>query len=103
MYLKLLCHFTGIVTPVRHQKSCGSCAAFATGGAMETCLMKGGASLTDLDISEQQLVDCAYGSDGANGCDGAYISSYPKFIEGMHQFQICRFFHHKLVNVFRQF
>ena len=77
-------HFSGIVTPVRDQKSCGSCAAFASGGAMETCLMKGGASLTDLDISEQQLLDCAYDGHAADGCDGAFISAYPKFIEGMY-------------------
>ena len=33
-------------------------------------------------IAEQQLLDCAFHLSGANGCDGATISVYPKFIKG---------------------
>jgi len=74
----------GWVTPARAQQSCGSCAAFATGGAMEICLARAKAptAITGLDISEQQLVDCAYDGNGANGCHGAWLSAYPKFIAG---------------------
>jgi len=74
----------GWVTPARSQASCGSCAAFATGGAMEICLARAKAptAITGLDISEQQLVDCAYDGNGANGCNGAWLSAYPKWIAG---------------------
>jgi len=72
----------GLVTDARSQGSCGSCAAFMTGGAMEICLAKAGASLTDLNVSEQQLVDCAYDGSTALGCDGAYPSAYPNYIAG---------------------
>ena len=75
--------FLGYVTPVKSQGSCGSCAAFATVGAIEVCLKKAGSivPLTDLDSSEQQLVDCAYGFQGANGCLGAQMHSYPNFVK----------------------
>ena len=71
------------MTPVKSQGSCGSCAAFATVGAIEVCLKKAGSivPLTDLDSSEQQLVDCAYGFQGANGCLGAQMHSYPNFVK----------------------
>ena len=74
----------GWVTPARSQASCGSCAAFATGGAMEICLAKAKnpTKITGLDISEQQLVDCAYDGNGANGCQGAWLSAYPKWVAG---------------------
>jgi len=72
----------GVVTDVRDQGSCGSCAAFATGGVMEICLAKAGASLTDLNISEQQLIDCAYDGDSAAGCNGASPSVYGQYIAG---------------------
>ena len=79
-----LSYYIGWVTPARAQQSCGSCAAFATGGAMEICLARAKAptAITGLDISEQQLVDCAYDGNGANGCHGAWLSAYPKFIAG---------------------
>ena len=75
--------FLGYVTPVKSQGSCGSCAAFATVGAIEVCLKKAGSivPLADLDSSEQQLVDCAYGFQGANGCLGAQMHSYPNFVK----------------------
>ena len=72
----------GIVTEVKNQGSCGSCAAFATTAAVEICLAKAGAELTNLDIAEQQLVDCAYDGDHACGCNGATMAVYPEFIAG---------------------
>ncbi len=33
--------------------SCGSCAAFAATGAHETCMLKAGARMNGLDLSEQ--------------------------------------------------
>merc|ERR1719410_122731 len=63
----------GLVTPVKSQGNCGSCAAFATMALVETCFAKniGGASKTG-DYSEQHFVDCGYGYNGMiNGCNGA--------------------------------
>merc|ERR1712002_704775 len=70
----------GLVTPARSQEQCGSCAAFATGAVIETALLKAGAKMKGMDISEQYLVDCAYDGRGCNGCNGAWPSAYPKWI-----------------------
>ena len=52
---------SGHVTEVKNQGSCGSCVAFAANGMHETSMLLAGASMTNLDLSEQYLVDCAYG------------------------------------------
>jgi len=70
----------GMVTPVKNQGACGSCAAFAAHGQHETAMVMAGALLSGLDLSEQYLVDCAYGLDGANGCKGAQPHIYSKFM-----------------------
>ena len=62
------------VSPVKHQGKCNSSVAFATVGAIETCLSKVTGILDDL--SEQQLIDCGFGHRGANGCKGASLDSY---------------------------
>nr|AKO90287.1 cathepsin-like protein 1 [Tigriopus japonicus] len=68
-------------TPVKNQQQCGSCAAFATVAAVETCMLKSGANLQGLDLSEQSLLDCAYNpSNYANGCHGASIGAYSTFL-----------------------
>jgi len=69
-------------TTVRNQGQCGSCAAFSAAGLFETTMLKAGASVssTDFDLSEQYLLDCAYGSNDANGCNGAGLDSYPDYM-----------------------
>jgi hypothetical protein len=62
---------TGTITVPKNQMSCGSCAAFAATSVHETCLIKAGVSSRGMDLSEQQLVDCAYDGNGRNGCSGA--------------------------------
>merc|ERR1712018_849885 len=68
----------GLVSEVKDQKQCGSCVAFANMAAIETCFKK--ATGVFGDYSEQQLVDCGYQKNGANGCNGAYTYSYIKTI-----------------------
>merc|ERR1712168_331060 len=69
----------GFVSPVKNQHSCGSCAAFASTAAIETCFKKKVGVFGD--YSEQQLVDCAYHQHGANGCDGAAPHIYIKWAD----------------------
>merc|ERR1711973_269230 len=67
----------GLVSPVKNQLQCGSCVSFATIATVETCFKK----LTNVfgDYSEQQLVDCGYRQNGANGCNGAPPHAYAKW------------------------
>ena len=70
----------GIVTEVKDQGSCGSCAAFAATAQHETVILKQGLSgyLDDFDLSEQQLLDCGFDDENALACEGAYIFAYPR-------------------------
>lgn len=59
------------INPVRDQGQCGSCWAFSAVGAMEPrAFIKGIDTYGLLSLSEQQLVDCAGGSYGNEGCNG---------------------------------
>ena len=55
------------LTPVRNQHNCGSCVAFATVAALETCILMNGKQENThkldnevLDLSEQRLIDCGH-------------------------------------------
>lgn len=56
---------TGLLSPVKNQKSCGSCWAFSTTSALETFMRKQNYSVDRL--SEQELVDCSSENYGCNG------------------------------------
>ena len=56
---------TGLLSPVKNQKSCGSCWAFSTTSALETFMRKRNFNVTRL--SEQELVDCSSENYGCNG------------------------------------
>ena len=47
--------------------------------AIETCLKKATGGEFG-DFSEQQLVDCGYQQNGANGCNGAPSYSYIQYV-----------------------
>jgi C1A family cysteine protease len=59
------------VTSVKNQASCGSCYTFSVAGAIEAALLKN--QRRNLDLSEQQLVDCTLNRYSQNlnfGCGG---------------------------------
>ena len=68
----------GLVSPVKNQGQCGSCAAFATIAAMETCFKK--LTRNKFLLSEQVTMDCGFGYEGANACNGAPLHSYAKWV-----------------------
>ncbi len=64
------------VNPVRDQGQCGSCWAFSAVGAMESrAFIRAIDTHGLLQISEQQLVDCAGGSYGNEGCNGGEMNT----------------------------
>ena len=61
----------GVVHPVKNQAACGSCWAFAATAALESAyaIFK---DQKNLDLSEQELVDCSR-KYGNNGCSGGLM------------------------------
>ena len=68
----------GAVTPVKNQANCGSCWAFAANAAIESAyaIFK---KKKNLNISEQELVDCSR-SYGNKGCRGGLMHLAYKYI-----------------------
>ncbi|XP_060783190.1 cathepsin O isoform X2 [Neoarius graeffei] len=54
----------GAVGPVHNQKSCGGCWAFSVVAAIEAVRVKDGGKFEELSV--QQVIDCAYKSQGCN-------------------------------------
>ena len=69
----------GGVSSVKNQGPCGSCAVFAAVAVIDTCFWQVTGVLED-DLSEQHLMDCAYGYMGNSGCEGGYSQRYMKWI-----------------------
>ncbi|KAJ2938895.1 hypothetical protein O0L34_g17705 [Tuta absoluta] len=62
----------GVITPVKNQAVCGSCWAFASVATMEGAWARSYGQL--IDLSEQSLVDCAWGYN-CSGCFGGNANS----------------------------
>lgn len=68
-----------ILPPVRDQKSCGSCWAFAVIGQLEGAYAVANPSKPHLDLSEQALVDCDDSNGGCRG--GRYEPAYANLLK----------------------
>ena len=67
------------VTSVKDQGQCGSCWTFSSTGAVEGAWAIATGKL--IDLSEQELVDCAVGREyGSHGCSGGQMEGAFKFI-----------------------
>ena len=58
----------------------GSCVAYASMAAIETCFKKKTGVFGD--YSEQQMVDCGYAGKYGAGCGGAPVEAYGKIVQG---------------------
>ncbi len=67
--------FAGAALPsIKNQSSCGSCWAFAAAGCYETTFKKWYGTSRNVDMSEQDILDCGrtYGGLDAGSCSGGY-------------------------------
>jgi len=68
----------GVVTSVKDQGQCGSCWTFSATGAIESAWAIKTEQL--IDLSEQELVDCAGLRYGSNGCNGGQMNGAFRYI-----------------------
>jgi len=67
----------GAVTPIKDQGICGSCWTFGTAGSIEGAWFLSSGDL--VSVSEQQILDCAWG-EWDSGCDGGEADTAMQWI-----------------------
>jgi len=72
----------GRVSAPKEQGNCGSCSVFAAVSTIESCMHKATNNLPT-DLSEQHMMDCAYGV-GGRGCDGGMADQYNEWMYRDH-------------------
>jgi C1A family cysteine protease len=97
----------GVITSVKDQQYCNSGYAFAGVAAMESFLIRQGKANTNINLSEQDIVDCSYKRFGYqnSGCDGGEMTAvfqyfnvkdivleneYPYTSGRSHRHSVCR-------------
>ena len=72
----------GVITPIKSQGACGSCWTFASTGTIEAhhCIAEVLECSQWTGLAEQQLVDCAGGHFGNDGCGGGWPSTAMEYI-----------------------
>ena len=68
----------GAVGKVKNQEDCGSCWAFSTIASLETAVWQ--KTKKSVNLSEQELVDCAGGKYNNAGCDGGMMDDAYRYI-----------------------
>lgn len=68
----------GAVTPIKDKGTCGSCWAFSATGAIEGRIFLRDGVLVNL--SQQELVDCAIGVYENQGCHGGYMDNAFRYV-----------------------
>ena len=68
----------GAVGKVKNQEDCGSCWAFSTIASLETAVFQ--KTKKSVNLSEQELVDCAGGKYNNAGCDGGMMDDAYRYI-----------------------
>ncbi len=78
----------GKVTAMRNQSSCGSCWAFSYVGAVESAyLIKNNLNVNNgdnIDLSEQQMVDCTCNSSWCSTCSGGWMTEAHRENSNVH-------------------
>lgn len=87
----------GMVSPVKNQGQCGSCWAFSTTAALEAHakIVHGGEGF--LDLSKQQLLDCAGDFDN-HGCQGGLPSHAFEYLKYSGGIQSEKDYHYEAAN-----
>merc|ERR1719187_2789122 len=73
----------GKVSPAKAQLGCGSCSVFAAVSTIESCMHRV-TNVLPTDLSEQHMLDCAYGYQNNKGCREGSSDRYHEWMYREH-------------------